>query len=101
MFRLPPVVSPRPTLRVLAARKRGATFVEHSIKALVNSPESTGMGFWSINPYVGCEFDCTYCYARYAHRYVVERAHGSSRYSRIHVRSAVGDAAAEPHEHTR
>ena len=81
MFRLPPVVSPRPTLRVLETRKRGATFVEHSIKALVNSPESTGMGFWSINPYVGCEFGCTYCYARYAHRYVVERAHGSGKIS--------------------
>jgi DNA repair photolyase len=32
------------------------------------------MGFWSANPYVGCEFGCTYCYARYAHRYVAERA---------------------------
>jgi DNA repair photolyase len=32
------------------------------------------MGFWSINPYVGCAFGCAYCYARYAHRYVAERA---------------------------
>ena len=32
------------------------------------------MEFWSLNPYVGCEFGCTYCYARFAHRYVVERA---------------------------
>jgi DNA repair photolyase len=32
------------------------------------------MGFWSINPYVGCEFGCTYCYARDTHRYAVERA---------------------------
>jgi DNA repair photolyase len=32
------------------------------------------MGFWSLNPYIGCAFGCTYCYARYAHRYVVERA---------------------------
>jgi DNA repair photolyase len=31
------------------------------------------MKFWSINPYVGCELGCTYCYAHYAHRYVVER----------------------------
>lgn len=31
------------------------------------------MGFWSINPYVGCEFGCSYCYARDTHRYAVER----------------------------
>ncbi len=31
------------------------------------------MGFWSINPYVGCAFGCAYCYARYAHRYTAER----------------------------
>ena len=43
-------------------------------KGLLNGPESTGMGFWSINPYVGCAFGCAYCYARYAHRYVAERA---------------------------
>ena len=43
------------------------------IKSILNSPQQTGMGFWSLNPYVGCEFGCTYCYARFAHRYVVER----------------------------
>jgi DNA repair photolyase len=32
------------------------------------------MGYWSINPYVGCAFGCTYCYARYAHRYALDRA---------------------------
>lgn len=32
------------------------------------------MGWWSLNPYIGCEFGCTYCYARYAHRYASERA---------------------------
>jgi len=45
----------------------------------MNSPEQTGMDFWSINPYVGCEFGCTYCYARYAHRYVVQRARDGGR----------------------
>jgi DNA repair photolyase len=43
------------------------------IRSILNSPQQTGMGFWSLNPYVGCEFGCTYCFARFAHRYVVER----------------------------
>lgn len=42
-------------------------------RSILNGPSATGMGFWSINPYVGCAFGCAYCYARYAHRYSVER----------------------------
>jgi DNA repair photolyase len=41
---------------------------------VLNTPAATKMGFWSINPYVGCEFGCTYCYARDTHRWVIERA---------------------------
>jgi len=37
------------------------------------------MEYWSLNPYVGCEFGCSYCYARYTHRYVVERAHDAGK----------------------
>lgn len=42
-------------------------------KSVLNGPEVTGMGFWSVNPYVGCAFGCAYCYARYTHRWVLDR----------------------------
>jgi DNA repair photolyase len=48
-------------------------------KSILNDPSVTNMGFWSINPYVGCAFGCAYCYARYAHRYVMERASDNDR----------------------
>jgi DNA repair photolyase len=71
----------RDALPVLDTRLRGTKFVSLTPKSILNSPQQTGTDFWSINPYVGCEFGCTYCYARYAHRYVVERAHDSARLS--------------------
>lgn len=43
-------------------------------RGIFNPPSATGMGFWSINPYVGCAFGCAYCYARDTHRYTLERA---------------------------
>jgi DNA repair photolyase len=61
-------------LAVLDQRQRGTRFLSLGARSVLNSPASTGMGFWSINPYVGCEFGCTYCYARDTHRYAVERA---------------------------
>jgi len=58
----------------LDQRARGTRFIELSVRSVLNSPASTHMGFWSINPYVGCEFGCTYCYARDTHKWTVERA---------------------------
>lgn len=46
---------------------------------ILNGPAATGMSFWSLNPYVGCAFGCTYCYARYAHRYTMERGATADR----------------------
>ncbi len=68
---------PRPPaapLPVLDTRARGTRFIQLSVRSVLNTPASTHMGFWSINPYVGCEFGCTYCYARDTHRWVMERA---------------------------
>ena len=76
-----PHTAPRPAERpaVLDERLRGTKFVTLQPRSVLNSPEQTGMDFWSLNPYVGCEFGCTYCYARYTHRYVVERAHDAGK----------------------
>jgi len=60
--------------QVLDERARGTRFVALPVRSVLNSPTATGMDWWSVNPYVGCEFGCSYCYARFAHRYVVERA---------------------------
>jgi DNA repair photolyase len=54
--------------------QRDITYYALHARSVLNGPGTTGMGFWSINPYTGCAFGCAYCYARYAHRYVMERA---------------------------
>lgn len=71
----------RSGLPILDERLRGTKFVTLEPRSVLNSPEQTGMDFWSLNPYVGCEFGCSYCYARFTHRYVVERAHDAGRLS--------------------
>jgi len=70
--------SPAAPLPVLDQRNRGTRFIGLSVNSVLNTPASTGMGFWSINPYVGCEFGCTYCYARDTHRWTMERQGGGA-----------------------
>ena len=92
----PPV---RPSaLPVLDERLRGTKFVQLAARSVLNSPQQTGVDFWSLNPYVGCEFGCTYCYARYAHRYVVERAHDAGRLSTPEFREFRGPQGWEAFE---
>ena len=68
----PPSPPPPPPLEVIGTQG-DIRYYDQPAKGVLNGPEVTGMGFWSINPYVGCAFGCAYCYARYAHRYVAER----------------------------
>ncbi len=67
-----PTPPPPPPLQLIGTQG-DIRYYDQPAKGVLNSPESTGMPFWSINPYVGCAFGCAYCYARYAHRYVAER----------------------------
>lgn len=70
---LPIGAAPR-ELRVLDRRERGTRFLSLPVRRVLNPPAATHMGFWSLNPYVGCEFGCSYCYARNTHRWTLERA---------------------------
>ena len=93
---VPPAAAP--TLVPLDRRARGTEFLALPVRSVLNSAVATGMGFWSLNPYVGCEFGCTYCYARDTHRYVFERMGQSADQldfeRRILVKPEVADALA-------
>ncbi len=89
----PPV---RPHLTPLDRRARGTEFLALPVRSVLNSAVATQMGFWSLNPYVGCEFGCTYCYARDTHRYTIERLGGQADQMdferRILIKPDVADA---------
>ncbi len=68
-----PLTIPKRELPTLDQKQRGAEFIGLTVRRIANPPEATGMTFWSINPYIGCEFGCAYCYARDTHRWTSER----------------------------
>ena len=78
LFDEPAVRTPRREVPVVGEQKDIRYFAA-SPRSVLNNPAATGMGFWSINPYVGCAFGCAYCYARYAHRYTAERLADAAR----------------------
>jgi DNA repair photolyase len=77
----PPLFPDLPPLGAIPriGEQKDIRYYSVTAKRVLNPPESTGMGFWSINPYTGCAFGCAYCYARYAHRYAWERADTAGR----------------------
>ncbi len=94
LVRTDPPRTPSAPLPILDQRARGTRFIELSVKSVLNTPASTHMGFWSINPYVGCEFGCMYCYARDTHRWVVERLGGGAG-TRLRVKGQRGSKSGE------
>jgi DNA repair photolyase len=86
----------QPQLTPLDRRARGTEFLALPVRSVLNSAAATRMGFWSLNPYVGCEFGCTYCYARDTHRYTIERLGGQADQMdferRILIKPDVADA---------
>ena len=62
----------------LDRRERGTRFIAVDARSIINASSATKMIFASINPYIGCEFGCAYCYARDTHRWTVQRAASGS-----------------------
>jgi DNA repair photolyase len=54
-------------------RRGDAVFYELAGARLVSPGTGMMKSMLTVNPYVGCEMSCAYCYAPYAHAWLVER----------------------------
>mgnify|MGYP001807966779 CR=1 FL=1 len=64
---LAPAGRPDPDAEALRCRA-GVEFHEINVREILNRSGNRRLPFvWTINPYRGCEFACSYCYARYTH----------------------------------
>lgn len=55
----------------LTGQRKDVEFFSLPAKSILNRCTNPEMPFeWTINPYRGCEFGCTYCYARYTHEFM-------------------------------
>ena len=66
---LAPAGRPDPDAEALRCRP-GVEYHELSTREILNRSGNKRLPFvWTINPYRGCEFACSYCYARYTHSF--------------------------------
>lgn len=63
--------TPQASAAPVLATGPGVVYKDLPCRTLLNRSTSRRMPFtWTINPYRGCEFGCSYCYARYTHEYM-------------------------------
>lgn len=64
-----PIGRPDPDAAAVRTRS-GVEFFQLDVRSILNRSTNHELAFTrSINPYRGCEFGCTYCYARYTHSF--------------------------------
>jgi DNA repair photolyase len=72
-----------------------AQFRPLACNTILNENANRALPFrWTINPYRGCEFGCTYCFARYTHAYL-DHADPASFESKIYVKFQAAQVLAE------
>ena len=66
-----PMTLGRPDPDAVPSKQRaGVEYFPLQVRSILNRSKASRLPFdWTINPYRGCEFGCTYCYARYTHNF--------------------------------